>query len=196
MRFLQNFLTFLLYLIVFLSGMIIDRAIKFYPLLKLDKQINILDLGTLLATVAVAFMIPLYVTKIIEDTRGVKKMLVDELIELLEIVKEINIVISQSYNRGSFSSQNRDDIIHIFNSMELKVDSITSQTAEAFGERSGSLNRKIKDLVINYQDYITGGELMVSRFVRVEERFYRESNTEYSKIETGIKTLMQAIYKL
>lgn len=196
MRFPQSFLSFLLYLIVFISGMLIDRSIKYYPFLKLDKQLNILDFGTLLATVAVAFMIPLYVTKIIEDTRGVKKMLVDELRELLDITEKIRNIISQSYNNGSFSSSDRDNIIHVFNNMELKVDSITSQTTEAFRGRSNLLNQKVKDLVINYQDYVTGGELMMSSFVKVEERFYRESSTEFSKIETGIKTLMQTIYKL
>lgn len=196
MKLVPGLLSFFLYSILFLSGMLIDRSIRNYPVFRLDAKLNVLDAGTLLATVAVAFMIPLFVTKLIEDTRGVKQMLIEELKELLCITKEIRGVLNKSYLSGSFSDTDRDNIVRIFNEMEIKVDSVVSQTSEAFGSKAQRLNQDMKNLVISYQDFITGGELMMSSFVKVEERFFRESNTEHSKIETGLKTLMQTLYKL
>ena len=50
-------------------------------------------------------------------------------------------------------------------------------------------------LLYDYKEYVTGGELMLSSFIAVNDRFYRESNTEHSKIETGLKKIIQQIYK-
>ncbi len=196
MKFITISLSCLPYGIAFITGVVLDRFVRNYPLFSLDKKLDVIEIGTLVATIAVAFMIPRYITKFIEDVRGVKQMLIEELRELLEISNEIQTVIKDAHYCGNFTPDNRDKVVRTFHELELKTDSIVSQTTEAFGKKVECTNQSIKNLVMDYQDAITGGELMMSSFSKVDERYFRELNTAHSKIETGVKTLMQTLYKL
>lgn len=181
--------------LAFVLGMLFDLTIRDYPFLELDRQINIVELSTLLLTVFIAFLIPSTVTKIIDDNRGVKIFLVDELKELFKLVGEIKKTINDCYDVGILEPENKQHILLVFHESELKIDSIIQQTSEAFGSEANSINENLKILLFKYQDAITGGILMDANFIKIEEEFLRGSNTEYSKIETGLKTMIQALYK-
>jgi hypothetical protein len=193
---LQNKIIFFAFLfIAFVSGITLDRFFQDFPYLKLDPQINILSLASLIVTIVIAFLIPISITKLIEDKRGIKAFLVDEFKELIIILNKIKTIIVDAHGKGIFETHDRDNINYIFHEAELKTSSIREQIKEAFGEKVEETNKNLTDLLFSYKDYITGGELMNSSFTKVEDRFYRESNTEYSKIETGLKTEIQKIQK-
>jgi hypothetical protein len=74
---LQNKIIFFAFLfIAFVSGITLDRFFQDFPYLKLDPQINILSLASLIVTIVIAFLIPISITKLIEDKRGIKASLV------------------------------------------------------------------------------------------------------------------------
>jgi len=184
-----------LVIISFTFGCLIDRSFLDFPYLQLESKINILDIFSLLVTVAIAFMIPFFINKLIEEKRGLKSFLIEELRELIKIINKIKTIISDAHTKGSFDLKNRDDIIYTFHEAELKVASIREQLDVVFDNKSECLCKTLTDLVLTYSGYVTGGELMTSSFVRVDERFYRENNTQHSKIETGLKKLIHEIYK-
>lgn len=176
-------------------GVLLDRCFKDFPYLQLDPKIGILDIVTLLITITIAFMIPFFVTKILDDKKGIKNLLIDEVKGLIVITAGIQKVISDSHILGEFKPEDRDRINYIFHEAELKISSIQEQIDIADGD-SEKIGEKLKDLLFVYKDYLTGGELMLSTFRVVNDRFYMENKTEYSKIETGLKTIIQKLYKL
>ncbi len=195
MVFKNKITTITIVAISFTAGIALDRFFKDFPYLKLDPKINILNLANLLVTIIIAFLIPLYITKLIEDKRGIKTFLVNEFKELIAILIEIKKIVSDAHTKGIFETCDRDKINYTFHEAELKTNSIREQIKVAFAENADETNKNLTELLFNYKNYLTGGELMNSSFVKVDERFYRESNTEYSKIETGLKTSIQKIYK-
>lgn len=191
-----NAVSYAIKILLFLGGILVGSVIKRLPYLKLDPAVNVIDLATLIATVAIAFMIPVYVQKFIEDNRGVKASLVEELKDLLLVISRIKTIISDSHIDGNFMPKNRDDILFVFYEAELKINSIEEQFKVAYKSDCEEVSNSLKGFLFAYQDYLTGGELMLSSFTRIDDRFYKENSTEYSKIETGIKTMIQKIHKL
>lgn len=182
-------------LIVFIFGLLVGRLWKNFPYLKFNPEINILDSVNLLVMVIIAFMIPIFITKLIEDKRGIKIILIDETRELISIISEIKNIISSAHSSGALKVTDKDDINFKFHEAELKANSILEQIKESFVNNSPEVQGTIKGLLWNYKDYLTGGELMHSSFIKVNQHFYRENITEYYKIETGLKTLIQKICK-
>ena len=189
------FITVILALFPFGTGIFFDRLFINFPLLQLDPKINILQIASLVVTVVIAFLIPLYVNKLIEDKRGAKSFIIEELKELIKITFKIKDVISNAHEIGVFTSKDRDTINYIFHEAELKIFSIQEQIKEAFEHNVENTSKNLSSLVSVYKEHVTGGELMHSGFNKVDERYYRENNTKYSKLETGLKKFIQSVYK-
>lgn len=185
-----------LLVIAFVVGLLIGRFWKDIPFLTLDGEVQILDIFNFLLAVAVAFWVPIVLKKAVEDTRDVKSFLVEEIKDLLEIYYGIRKIISDSYSGGSIAPADKDKINLAFHEAEMKVGSIVSQVEISFKKRVADINPTLKDLQFNYKDYLTGGALMMSSFIAIDDQFYREHGTKFSILETGLKTLIHKIYKL
>lgn len=186
----------LLCLISFILGVSLDRIFKNLSYLQLDPKVSVVDITSLLVTIFIALLIPFYINKLIDDKRGIKMCLIDEFKELIEIMAQIKAIISDSYSRGSFENKDRDNINYLFHSAELKINSVIEQMSITFKDEAVATKQALTALFDPYKDYLTGGELMISSFNKIDDRFYRENNTKYSKIETGIKVLIQKVYKI
>lgn len=176
-------------------GMFIDRILVNFPFLTLDPKVNVVDLAGLIVGVVIAFLIPFSVSKLIEDKRGIKTFLIDEIQDLIKTAAKVKSIICDAHNEGSFTKKDRRKILYIFHEAELKVHSINEQVKEAFEKEAESTKQTLIGLLFQYDRDITGGELVFDHFTEVDERFYKESNTNYFKIETGLKRLLQKVYK-
>ncbi|MCK9445275.1 hypothetical protein M0Q50_00095 [bacterium] len=176
-------------------GMLIDRIYLDFPYLQLDPKINLLNVANLLISILIAFLIPLYFKKLTEEKHDQKIFLIDDFKELITIVKKIKSIVSDAYNKRVFSTQDRDNIILTFTEAELKVDSIKSQIS-LFGNGSRKISEDLTEHLFEYNDYLTGGEMMLSSFDSVDLRFYTDNNIKYGKLETEIKNLIHKTYKL
>lgn len=195
MNFQSKIVLYIFIPIAFALGILVRKFSEILPNSTFQTQINILDLANLLVSLLIAFMIPFFVTKIIEDNRGVKACLIDELRDLLKILIKIRDVVSNAHINGSFKVADRDNIIYTFDEAELKVNSFQEQIRVGFPEKSKKTNNKLKALFFEYQNLLTSREIATSTFKKVDDRFNRENNTAHSKIETGIKTIIQEIHK-
>lgn len=182
-------------IVAFILGIFLDRIFLDFPYLKLDPQVNVLDIANLIVTIVIAFMIPFFINKLIEEKRGLKTFIIDELKCLIEIISKVKTIINDAHTKGVFEAKDRDCIIYTFHEAELKVVSIKEQLNVIFEDDCDHICTNLTELLFTYKDYVTGGELMTSSFTTVNEHFYRENNTQHSKIETGLKKLIHEIYK-
>ncbi|OGZ66337.1 MAG: hypothetical protein A3C50_01180 [Candidatus Staskawiczbacteria bacterium RIFCSPHIGHO2_02_FULL_43_16] len=181
--------------VFFLVGILAGQFLKDIPYLTLDPSVSPLEVANLFVGIAIAFLIPFTVKKYIEDKKDIKSFLVDEFKELIATIHEVKAIIAKARSANIFTADNRNDIRAQFHESELKVNSITEQLKIAFVAQSPKTEAVLKELLWKYDHYITGGELMNSSFTAVDERFFRESNIEYSKMETGLKKLIHEVYK-
>lgn len=177
-------------------GMYLSSFYTDFPYLTLDNEVNVIDAATLFFTIFIGLMIPIWVQKIMEDTKGIKVFFVDEMKELIQIFEALPSLLSESYSLGKFKKEDRNKIIHVFHDAEVKIVSIEAQLNVSFKKESVELCKKMKELLLAYKNYLTGGELMVSTFNKIDERFYRENKAEYNKLASGLKVLIQDIHRL
>jgi hypothetical protein len=179
--------------LAFILGAIFDRG--YLDSLQFSKDVDFVGLVGVVITLAIAIMIPFFVQRLIEDTRGIKSFLIDEMKELIGIVRQVQEAVNLSYKGGQFSADNKREILRIFHDAEVKVGSIQDQLSVAYNSRSKDMAKAIKKLLFRYKSKMTGGVLMNVQFTAITDTFYRDSRFAYSEIDTGLKTLVQKMYK-
>lgn len=186
------FFTTVTYVGILIAGIVIGCIWNNVPFFTLDPQINIADLVNLFVTIFIAVV----VAKIFQYSLAIKTYMIEELGELVDLVKLTHKVIADAYSAGSFSSTDRDKLMFAFHSVELKLGSIETQMSAAFPKRSIPIMQSLMSSYLDYKNHLTGGEIMFSSFTQVSNTCYRDCSTQHSKIETAIKTTLQKVHKL
>jgi uncharacterized protein (DUF342 family) len=182
--------------VFFAIGLTIGIIWKDLPIVKFNPEIKIYEVANLLLTLIIGITIPLLVKKWIEDNRSVKISLVDEIKNILSTLNKIKLLLDNCHKCSTITKEQKDEINYLFHESELQINSLNEQLKISFDPQCKKIIDKLKENYHTYKDYLTGGELMLSSFVRVDDRFYREHKTEQSKIETYLKTVIHQIYKL
>jgi uncharacterized protein (DUF342 family) len=182
--------------VFFAIGLTIGIIWKDLPIVKFNPEIKIYEVANLLLTLIIGITIPLLVKKWIEDNRSVKISLVDEIKNILSTLNKIKLLLDNCHKCSTITKEQKDEINYLFHESELQINSLNEQLKISFDPQCKKIIDKLKENYHTYKDYLTGGELILSSFVRVDDRFYREHKTEQSKIETYLKTVIHQIYKL
>lgn len=182
-------------IIVLLIGIVIGVFVKNFPIIEFDKKVTVLGTLTFLLTLAIGVIFPFLIKKWIDDNQTIKIYLVKEIEQLVNEISENKKIISKSYSSGTFTSEERDSINFTFHSAELQIESIQKQFDVSF-PNSLSLVEEMKDFFRSYKDYLTGGELMISTFNKVDLTFYREHSNEYNKFESHLKEMIHKIHRI
>lgn len=181
--------------VIFITGLFIGIIWKDLPLVKFNPEIKIYEVVNLLLTLSIGISIPLLVKKWIEDNRSIKGSLVDEIKCIILILDKIKTIITTCHSSSVITKEQKDEINYLFHKSELQINSLNEQLKISFEPECPKLMEKLKEKYHAYKDYLTGGELMLSSFNKIDDRFYREHNTEISKIETHLKTVIHQIHK-
>lgn len=183
-------------IVVFIGGLALGIVWKDLPLIKFNPEIKLYEVANFLLTLVIGVSIPLLVKKWIEDNRSVKTSLVEEIKNIIHTLDKIKVLISNCHSGSNITKDNKDEINYLFHNSELQISSLDEQLKISFAKQSREIMKNLKTKYHAYKDYLTGGELMLSSFTKVDDRFYREHNTEHSIIETHLKTVIHEIYKL
>lgn len=193
---LKKFIITLIIIVIFIVGLIIGLVWKDLPFVKFNNEIKLYEVANLLLTIIIGVSIPLLLKKWIEDNRSVKGSLVDEVKNIISSIDRIKCIITKCHSDLSVSKEQKDEVNYIFHTSELQINSLIEQIKISFDPQSKAIIENLKKNYHTYKDFLTGGEFMISSFTKIDDRFYREHNTEQAKIETCLKTIIHKIYKL
>ena len=174
---------------ILLIGVCIVVFVKNCSILEFERKISISETLTFLVTLAIGIVFPFLIKKWLSDNQTIKNYLVKEIEQLIFEIKKNKNLIAQSYTSGEFKSDHRDEINFTFHSTELQIESIQNQFKVSF-PNSMKIVEDMKDSFRVYKDYLTGGELMISTFNKIESRFYREHSSKYNKFESHLKEMI------
>lgn len=160
-----------------------------------QKEINIIELLNLFVTIIIAFLIPMFIGKFLDDNKSIKSCLIDELKIILTTLSHANDVIIKAHQKKSFTQKDRDTIVWIETETELQITSFQKQIEVAFKKESTKTCESLKKCVPKYMSFLTGGDLMLSSFKKVDTSFLRLNKIAFSNAQTDVKTLIQEIYK-
>jgi hypothetical protein len=182
-------------ILILLGGICVGVFVKNFPILEFERKISVLETLTFLVTLAIGIIFPFLIKKWVDDNQTIKNYLVQEIEQLISEIKENKTLIAQSFTDGEFKSEQRDKINFTFHSTELQIESIQKQFEVSF-PNSLKIVEDMKDSFRVYKDYLTGGELMISTFVKIELPFYREHSNEYNKFESHLKEMIHKIHRI
>lgn len=159
----------------------------------IDKSINILDLLSVLVTIVIAFSVPFLVKKAIDDNRGIKSLLIDEFMDLIEIAKKNHSLVSDLFSKNQkITSEHRDKVLENFFDIELKLDSLDGQFSISYPSKADVLN-DAQQSYFEYKRFLTDGKFMRSKCENVDYDFYRDAKNAFAKFQ---KDIMQKIHEI
>lgn len=166
------------------------------PYIRFNNELKLYEVLYFFLTLTIGFSVPFLVKKLIDDNRGIKSIVIDDVKDLIKTLSLVKEQINQCHLNNQVSKENKDAINYIFHTAELKLNSVTEQLSISFYSDSNKINAQIKEKYHNYKDHLTGGIFMTSSFDKVDQKFLREHDNEFSKIETYLKTVIHIIHKL
>lgn len=192
----NSIIIFLLITVVLLLIVLNFQLIGGLGVFKIDNTINTLSFVSLLVTILIAIFVPFLIKKAIDDNRGIKFLLIDEVKSLICIVEGNHKIISELYSSGeTIGNKHRDDLRENFFDAELKLDSIQSQFEISYPIKT-EFPKKIFAHTIKYKQFLTDSKFMMSAYTNVDYDFYREEKNAFATFQKDLIAQIHEIHKL
>ena len=195
MRWNKILIISILLIVSFLLGSLAGFIIKNGQLIIFNSEVRVAEVANFLLTIFLAFLIPFFIKKWIEDGRYIKGFLVDEVKNLIGILSQIKIILSNCNQINSITDVQKKEINAIFHEAELNIDSLNKQLSISYHKQYEALHEEISANYYKYKDFLTGGKFMDKGFDKISSDFLKEHNTEYTKLTTYLKTLIHKVLK-
>lgn len=177
-----------------LFGILIGVLVKDFPLLTLNTNIDIIESATLLVTIAIGILVPFLLKRWIDDSRQAKAYIVEELREFLRDINEIYDITKQIFFNSKITSADKARINTTFETVDIKLSNLLNELKDFYDKETKPMRDNLKDAYIEYWKYLTGSEIMSTRFKSIDESFYKNATTMFLGIETKIKEIIRQMY--
>lgn len=176
------------------GGILIGVFVKDFPFLKLDPAINLIDAASLIVTIAIGILVPFLLKRWIDDTRQIKGYIIEELRDFLSEISEIPEYTKKLFYDGRISPSDKTRINITFETIDNKLSNLFSELNVFYNKETAIMREKLKDSYMSYWKYMTGSEIMSTKFKAIDEAFYKKSTSLYLEIETRIKDIIRLMY--
>jgi len=179
--------------LMLLLGLIVGFLSSDFPLIEFENKLKIYEVFNLFLTLLIAVSIPFIVKKSIDDKRAIKAFLSEEVKSVINNLSQIKELFVNCNTCGAITRDNKDDLIRLFNNLEIQINSLEEQLDVSFKAQSKSMIKEIKEEYFTYDRFVTNDDLMCETYDAIDAGFYREHKAKYCKLETKLK---QAIHKI
>lgn len=174
-------------------GFVIGILLKDFPLIKFEPSLKLYEVLNLILTFTIAISIPFLVKKGIDDKRGSKSFIIDEVKSALKNADKIRALIQECYYKKTIERKDKDLLIEYFNDLEIQIGSIEEQLSISFPRVSEKLAKNLKEIYFNYDSFVTGDTLMTEHYSVIDNEFFRLYKGHHSKMETGLKNAVHKV---
>jgi len=192
----MRILKIIIVILLFLGGIAIGFFIKNWPNIEFNREIKIYEVFNLLLTASIGILIPFFIKRLIEDNRHVKNNLIEELKSTLRETECIKDKIRFCHNRNKISAIDKDEINFLFEQSDIKLHCLCELFISTYDNETKAIRTELKDMYMAYWKFVTGGELMTTRFTSISEDFYRRHNEAFSQYEIKVKQTINKVHRL
>jgi hypothetical protein len=185
----------LVLLITFSIGGLIGFVVKNWPFIKWNHEVKIYEVAWVLCTLFIGLVLPFFIKKWIEDSRGVKSSLIDECKDTLSEVSKISNRLEKVYYDGEVLPEDKDKINSMFSYNDLKVGNLIDNIRLVYSNRLPAC-ADIKTTYIDFWKMITGGDLMISSYNKIDDRLYRTQAQQFIEFEHAVRRTIIEIHKM
>lgn len=179
----------IIFILCIVSGFLIGNNFS-VGFLKIKTDGIALDqLLTIVVTLGIGWYIPSQLSKVLEDKRVIKNLLVEEISSYLIFISNVKKNLSDCLISGVISDAEKRQINLIFEESDLLLNNLQTQT-EIIDK---TLCNKAIDSYLDYHRLVTGGQLMNASFNQVDQVFYSKVVTEHYKLDITFKKLAQEV---
>ena len=179
--------------IALVLGLIIGILLKDFPYLEFDRKLKVYEICNLFVTISIAISIPFIVKKSIDDKRAIKAFLSEELKSSITHLAKIKELIVKCHTAKVITRNDKDEIIRLFNNLEIQINSLSEQLNVSFKSQSTQMVKDIKEEYFAYDRFVTNDNLMCEAYSVIDAGFYRDHRASYCKLELKLKKAIHQI---
>lgn len=181
-------------ILCFLGGVIADRLVKDFPLLSFDNSVGLVDAASLLVTIAIGILVPFLLKRWIDDSRQAKGYVVEELREFIHDINELPDLTKQLFFSGKITQEDKTRINATFETIDIKLSNLLHELEDFYSKETKPLRENLNSSYIEYWKFLTGSEIMSTKFKSIDETFYKKATGLYLNIETRVKDIIRMMY--
>lgn len=186
---------YLIPLILVAIGVSIGIALRNFNLFKLEEQINIIDLATLLVTIFLAFYIPAFLSKHMENLRFEKEVIIKKIIALQSSFNEVNKLVTECVQKNAVSQSKCHLIINSFTSISNELETVITLINYSHPKKLKPELTELKTFRREYKNLVTGGQFQHQNF-KYSALTKKEEEKLFNKIDHSICMLIFKINRL
>ncbi len=152
----------------------------------IDYEMKMFDILNLLSTIAIALLIPFYISKFIDKEKSIKDFLKIECIDMLTEMSNLNLFLHNFKIGQNLTEDDKDNIMFLLEKSEKKLDNLIDYLLDAKLPHSVFNSDDFKNSFFKYWEAVTGGDLMSESFIYNEE-FRSNETIAFSSLEKDIK---------
>lgn len=152
----------------------------------IDYEMKMFDILNLLSTIAIALLIPFYISKFIDKEKSIKDFLKIECIDMLTEMSNLNLFLHNFKIGQNLTEDDKDNIMFLLEKSEKKLDNLIDYLLDAKLPHSVFNSDDFKNSFLKYWEAVTGGDLMSESFIYNEE-FRSNETIAFSSLEKDIK---------
>lgn len=192
----MRILKIIIVILLFLVGIAVGFCVKNWPIIEFNKEIKIYEVFNLLLTASIGILIPFFIKRWIEDNRQVKNNLIEELKSTLRETECIKDKIKFCRSRNIILASDKDEINFLFEQSDIKFNCLNELFSSTYDNETKVIRNELKEIYMAYWKFVTGGELMTTRFTSISEDFYRRHNEAFSQYEIKVKQTVNKVHRL
>lgn len=173
---------------IFFIGLFFGACIKELTGLKVEPQVNIVELGNLVAVVCLAFLIPWLINIRMDNRRVAKDLLISEMVLFCENVVSISYMIEQAIGRV-LTNEEFLNINSKFKKARNQLLGIESELKELSDSSTIEKISKIKSETDEYWKVVSGTNGITPINFEVSAGFYWRQSTRCELLSKEARTL-------
>ena len=115
---------YILPVLTLVFGIMVGILVRDFPKFHLVYDLKVTDVIGNIATIGVGIFVPIIVKKIIDDTRSIKSVLVNEIDNYSQNLSNIYSVFNQCYDNSIITRKNKDNIAALLETLDAKFEQV------------------------------------------------------------------------
>lgn len=185
---IKTFIVITLLIIGALVGLMIDNV----PYITLKGEVSFGEVANFVVALVLAIIIPVGLTKWLDNQRHVKDFLVEEVKMCIAGLLSIKQKIDGCYTTSTTQAQDQKEIMYLISTYEMKVNSLKEQLEISYNKESSGMRNELFVQTIEYWKSTTDGDLMKDGFT-VDHTFCKQHNVAFTKLDAYLRRCVHLI---
>jgi len=177
-------------LLAFFLGILVRNI----PAITVTTTVTMIGVLQLLATIAIAVLVPLTIGRAIAHSNSTKEILLADMKEVVQLSRNLRTLVYDARGR-TLEKPERQKLLFQFTDLSRQVGAVRTILENAYRRRSRDLRTELENTYLKFKNEVTGGDLFTND-CPVTDDYLKGFEASFDRYSTDSKICLHKIQKL